>query len=108
MGLFFWKDNKKIDAFARAMADDLYSHVQPDIARDFLNGQAFKSKKKQQKVKQRFTGIINQMKQFRDANELGVYGKARMQMTFNKRLQELGYSVEDTNQLVEMILTRLG
>jgi hypothetical protein len=27
MGLFFWKDNRKIDSFAQAVADDLFSQT---------------------------------------------------------------------------------
>jgi hypothetical protein len=87
MGLFFWKDNRKIDAFAVAVADDLFSHVRPEDAAKHL--------------------IINQMRTFRDTNNLGVYGKARLQMKFNERLIELGYDVDDTNRLVDIILTRL-
>lgn len=107
MGLFFWKDNKKIDAFAVAVADDLFSHVRPEDARKHLQGEALKSRKKSRKIDERLAGIINQMRAFRDTNNLGVYGKARLQMKFNERLLELGYDVEDTNRLVDIILTRL-
>ena len=107
MGLFFWKDNKKIDAFAMAVADDLFSHVRPEDAKRHLRGEALKSKKKNRKIDERLAGIINQMRTFRDANKLGVYGKARLQMKFNERLLELGYDVDDTNRLVDIVLTRL-
>ena len=107
MGLFFWKDNRKIDAFAVAVADDLYSHVRPEDAKKHLQGEALKSRKKSRKIDERLAGIINQMRSFRDTHKLGVYGKARLQMKFNERLLELGYDVEDTNRLVDIILTRL-
>ena len=107
MGLFFWKNNKKIDAFANAVADDLYSHIQPHVAEQHLSGVAQKSKKKDYKIEQRLAGIVDQMRQFREANALGVYGKARLQMKFNERLQELGYDVAVTNKLVDIILLRL-
>ena len=107
MGILFWKDNRKIDAFAVAVADDLYSHVRPEDASQHLKGKALKSKKKNRKIDERLAGTINQMRSFRDANKLGVYGKARLQMKFNERLLELGYGVDDTNRLVDIILTRL-
>ena len=107
MGLFFWKDNRKIDAFAVAIADDLFSHVRPEDAKRHLQGEMVKSKKKSSKIDQRLAVIISQMKAFRDTNNLGVYGKARLQMKFNERLLELGFDVEDTNRLVDIILTRL-
>ena len=107
MGLFFWKDNKKIDAFANAVADDLYSHLQPKVAEQHFRGIAQKSKKKDHKIEQRLAGIVDQMRQFRQAHSLGVYGKARLQMKFNERLQELGYDVLVTNKLVDLILLRL-
>lgn len=108
MALFFWKNNKRIDAFAVAIADDLYSHVRPEDVQRHLRGEALKSKKKNQKIDQRLWGIVSQMQAFRDANQLGVYGKARLQMKFNERLLELGYEVEDTDRLVDIILTRLS
>ena len=107
MGLFFWKDNKKIDAFASAVADDLYSHLQPKVAEQHFRGIAQKSKKKDHKIEQRLAGIVDQMRQFRESNSLGVYGKARLQMKFKERLQELGYDVLVTNKLVDLILLRL-
>ena len=45
MGLFFWKDNGKIDLFAAALAEDLFSHVQPDVARQHFIGSSQDNKK---------------------------------------------------------------
>ena len=106
MGLFFWKDNKKIDAFANAVAEDLYSHIQPEIAEQHFQGFAQKNKKKQRKVEQIFFGISGQMQKFGAANSLGIYGKARLQKQFSDRLLELGYDVAVTNKIVETILLR--
>jgi hypothetical protein len=104
MGLLFWKDNKKIDAFANAVAEDLYSHIQPKIADQHFRGIAQQNKKKQRKIEQRLAGIIGQMQQFSAANSLSIYGKARLQKKFSDRLLELGYDVAATNKLVETIL----
>ena len=38
MGLFFWKNNGKIDGFAAALAEDLFSHVQPQVAKEHFTG----------------------------------------------------------------------
>ena len=56
-GLFFWKDNKKIDAFANAVAEDLYSHIQPEIAEQQFEGIAQQNRKKQRKIKKQSLGI---------------------------------------------------
>ena len=89
MNLFFWKDNRKIDMFAHAMAEDLYSYVQPDVARQFFRGASPANKKKQRKIEQKFSAIFGQMQQFSSTNSLGVYGKARLQKKFSDRLLEL-------------------
>ena len=104
MGLFFWKDNRKIDTFALAVADDLFSYVQPDIARDHVLGRGDFSKKKKAKIEQKFTDIILQIQRFSEAESLGVYGKARLQKQFNDRLEELGYPIEVVNKIAESFL----
>ena len=106
MGLFFWKDNRKIDMFARAMADDMFSYVQPDVAKAHFEGRSSQNKKKQRKVDQKLEATIAQMKQFIQSNSLGIYGKARLQKGFSDRLLELGYDAAITHRLVESILMR--
>jgi hypothetical protein len=106
MGIFFWKKTRIIDAFANAVAEDLFSHVQPEKARLHFYGSSSQSKKKNFKIEQKLFGVIKQMQQFREANSLGVYGKARLQMKFNERLQELGYDTSVTDKLDEIILLR--
>lgn len=105
MGLFFWKNNAKVDAFAAALADDLFSHVQPDKALDYFSGTS-DNKKKQRKIEQRLHALIGQMREFAATHSLGIYGKARLQKTFSDRLLELGYDESVTNKLVETILMR--
>jgi hypothetical protein len=104
MGLLFWKNNKDIDNFAQAVADDLFSYVQPDIARQHIAGRGDMSKKKKAKIEQKFTDIRLQIKRFSDSNSLGVYGKARLQKQFNDRLQELGYHIDVVNKITESFL----
>lgn len=106
MGLFFWKNNSKIDAFAFALAEDLFSHVQPDVAVQHFTGKTSDNKKKQHKVEQRFRALMGQMHEFNETNSLGIYGKARLQKTFSDRLLELGYDEAVTLRLVETIVMR--
>ena len=108
MGLFFWKDNRKIDTFAVAIADEMFSFIQPDVVRDMFEGTSQTNKKKRHKVEQRLSGVVNQMQQFSQANSLGIYGKARLQKQFSDRLLELGYDVDVTNKLVETIVLRVS
>ena len=104
MGLLFWKNNKAIDAFAQAVADDLFSYVQPDVARQHVKGRGDLSAKKKAKLDQKFTDIRLQMKRFAESESLGIYGKARLQKQFNDRLQELGYHVDVVNEITESFL----
>lgn len=106
MTLLFWKNNRKIDAFAQAVADDLFSYVQPDVARQYILGAGEIPKKKHAKVQQKFSDILLQMKRFSEANSLGVYGKARLQKRFNDRLEELGYATDVVNRIAESFLLR--
>jgi hypothetical protein len=106
MGIFFWKNNGKIDAFGVALAEDLFSHVQPDVARAHFtgHGSGVDNKKKQRKIEQRFHALVGQMQQFGNTNSLGIYGKARLQKSFGDRLLELGYDETVANKLVETIV----
>jgi hypothetical protein len=106
MGLFFWKDNNKIDSFALAVADELFSHVQPDNAREFFGGKPRLKKKQLLKIERKFNNTILQVQRFLDSNSLGIYGKARLQKQFNSRLAELGYEIEVVNRISELMLLR--
>lgn len=106
MGIFFWKRTKQIDAFARTVADHLFSYVQPDVAKDYLAGvyQKSKNKKQQRQVEQSLSMVITEFRRFIEAHGLGIYGKARLQQQFGDRLRELGYDAAVTNKLVEITL----
>jgi len=109
MGILFWKNNRMIDAFGAALAEDLFSHVQPEIARAHFAPDTearSESRKKHHKIEQRLRALITQMHQFSNANSLGVYGKARLQKSFGDRLLELGYDQAVATRLVESIVLR--
>jgi septation ring formation regulator EzrA len=103
MGLFFWKKNKAIDVFASALADELYSTLQPELARNSLENQ---SRKSQQKMERKLRDITTRVNQFRETNSLGVYGKARLHLIFTERLKTLGYDKRVAETLNEKILLR--
>lgn len=104
MKLFFWKRNKEIDQFARMVADELFSQVQPELMRDFFAGVA--NKKDSKSVESRLKGAEKQVAQFNIANKLGVYGKARLQLTILERLQELGYDKDIAKRVNDRMIMK--
>ncbi len=104
MGLFFWKENKEIDSVAKAVADDLFSYVRPEVARHHVFATGKLKKKQAPKIAQKFTDAFLQLQRFGQAKSLGVYGKARLQKTFNDRLEELGYDTDVVTKLAETML----
>ena len=104
MGLFFWKDNKKIDQFAQAIADELFSQVRPDNASRFFGGKSGLEKKQRRKIEQKFNDTLLQAQRFIASNSLGIYGKARLQKQFNDRLAELGYDSAVVSRISQSML----
>ena len=112
MPIFFWKKNRLIDEFAQHLADELYSNIQPAVAATFFDDQAAlidnKTRKKDQQLHQKvirsLNSVILQIQHFRELHSLGIYGKARLHMTFTERLKELGYSANITEQINKVIL----
>lgn len=92
------------------LADNFFSQLQPQIAIDyFRNTQQKKDKqanKRNIKSKNLLDQTAAQMITFRKDNSLGVYGKARLHMTFMNRLNELGYPEDITRQINEIIMLR--
>jgi hypothetical protein len=108
MGLFFWRKNRTIDVFASALADEFYSAVQPEAAKDYLTARSQQKKpdKLMKKIDRMLEDVVARVQQFRTANALGVYGKARLHLKFTERLKELGYDAKVASQLNEMLLLR--
>lgn len=111
MGLFFWKKNKEIDAFAKTLADDLYSRIQPGAMQLYF-GLASDAPKpltpqKTKEVQQRLHDMVMQAKQFKQLNKLGIYGKARLHMTFRERLAELAFAPEVVQKLDRILLLQV-
>ena len=109
MKLFFWKKNQAIDLFANNIANDLFSVAQPQLIKSYFSG-SLKEKKQIKNMKSVEANIFSaakQIQQFRATHSLGTYGKARLQLGFNKRLGELGYDAEVIRELNEFILVRI-
>lgn len=106
MQLFFWRKNKQIDTFASTLANDLYSAVQPDTALTYISGINEKSNKGDKKIDRRLQDLVFRIQEFRVQHSLGVYGKARLHLTFTERLKELGYEPKVAEKLNELILLR--
>ena len=104
MGIFFWKNNKQIDLFANALAEDLFSYIQPDVAQQYLFDSKNMPKKLLRKVDQRFNDVLLQVQRYSEANSLGIYGKARFQKTFNERLEELGFGAGLVKSIAKTML----
>ena len=60
MNLFFWKKNKVIDIFASTLANELYSLVQPQSAREYFTTSADdkQAKKAKKNIENKIHDII--------------------------------------------------
>lgn len=106
MMVFFWKKNKEIDLFANSIANDFYSRVQPELAQDYFVNRAEKSKKSVSIVERTIRDIAGKVQQFRASHSLGVYGKARLHLSFMERLKDLGYDNNLAKKINEIILIK--
>jgi hypothetical protein len=106
MNLLFWKNNNRIDVFASALADELYSLIQPQLAKDYFDTPANdkKARKTNKKIGGKLQDIIKQVDQFRITHSLGIYGKARLHMKFTERLEELGYDANIAKRINELVM----
>ena len=102
MGLFFWKKNKVIDEFATKVADEFYSRVLPNHAVKYFDGKT--DKKKSKEIESLLNTLVRDVNQFRDQESLGIYGKARLHLTFMERLKELGYNETTSKEINKVVM----
>ena len=109
MSIFFWKNNKAIDSFSNSLASELYSSVQADDMKKYFQASSkdIKKDKTLKNVEVTLLNSLKQLQQFRLTHSLGTYGKARLLMKFNERLDELGYDAATIKKLKELILIKL-
>ncbi len=101
---FLFGKNKAIDGFATQMADDLFSAIPQDVAQQYLGGKT--DKKKTKAADSRMHDLAIRFRQFKLNEKLGVYGKARLHLTFMTRLESLGYDENLTKKINEVILLK--
>ena len=108
MGLFFWKNNKTIDAFANTSANSLFSAMQPQAAQAYLtdNMDDRQAKKFGKTLDRAIKDQVNKINEFKRQHSLGVYGKARLHMKLRERLAELGYSSDVAVKIDQMIMIK--
>lgn len=109
MNIFFWKKNTAIDAFANSSASELYSNLGPEQASAYFKATK-KDIKKEKSLKQSEVILFNslkEMQQFRVTHALGAYGKARLLLKFNERLEELGYDSRVIEGIKDLILLKM-
>lgn len=86
MGLFGMISSKEVDAFAKALAQDIAKRYPPSL-------DAAKEKRiSQSRISKVLEEAYGRAIRFRDEKRLGVYKKARLGNTFRWELKELGYS----------------
>lgn len=111
MKLFFWKDNFMIDNFAKQLADDCFGSTPPPLLSAYFDPpvDAEKTKKsnaQRDATERRLYDMALKVVQFKQQMKLGIYGKARLLMTFQERLVELGYEQTQAERLGRHLLRR--
>ncbi|HYE36626.1 hypothetical protein [Methylocaldum sp.] len=101
--MFGWfKKNKELDVFAKTLAQDIAKRYPP----------AMDSTKEKKISVNRLSRILedsyNKAQQYKQANKLGVYRKARLGNNFRWELKELGYSSEFIDTATEGLVVYLS
>jgi hypothetical protein len=109
MSIFFWKKNIEIDAFANSLASELYSNLGPEQVSAYFKAtkQEIKRDKLFKQVEMILFNSLKEMQQFRVTHALGTYGKARLLLKFNERLEELGYDNKAINGIKDLVLLKM-
>jgi hypothetical protein len=114
MKLFFWENNRAVDEFAKALADDMFSRIQPSTVSDYfaevsgvpllhkLTPQKQKLQKKE--VEDKIKEAVLKVQQFKSTQSIGIYRKARLHLVFTERLKELGFDADIAQEINRTIL----
>lgn len=97
-GLF---DTKKVDDFARSLAQDLSRRFPPASEARTDKGAA-------NQLAVVTEGLYARALRFHQENKLGVYRKAKLGNTFRWQLQELGYSAGFIDNVTKGLVVRLA
>ena len=105
--LWFGRKNREITAFARSLAEEIFSNL-PPVLIEKQNDQ--KDKKGARQAKQRFQTVlddtVSHTRQFKQHNRLKVYGKAKFHLELTNRLKSLGYDAELADKINRYIMVR--
>lgn len=105
MELFFWKKNRSVDQFAKTLADELFSYLQPAVAESYFAAAPGKLPAARVKdLERRIKDTVLKVKHFKEQQSLGVYRKARLHLVFTERLKELGFSEPVAREINKVIL----
>lgn len=103
MGLFGLVSGKRVDEFAKSLAQDLAKRYPPAL--DQEGGQKLSQKRLTAILEDAYGKAVD----FKKQHKLGVYKKARLGNTFRWELKEMGYSekfVETATEGLIVYITR--
>ncbi|HSC75052.1 MAG TPA: hypothetical protein VLB90_02305 [Pseudomonadales bacterium] len=109
MEMFFWKKNRLVDQFAKTLADDLFSYLQPAVVEGYFAKAAGKAAGKLPAaqiadLERRIKDVVLKVQHFKTQQSLGIYRKARLHLIFTERLKELGFSEPVAQEINKIIL----
>lgn len=102
MGIFFWRDNKKHDEFARTLADEFIKRFPNDAAHSVPN------RKNRQQLDKVIINLHAKASNYSQEYNLGLYSKARVANTFKWSLKEAGYNPEFIDDITKDIVKTMS
>jgi hypothetical protein len=94
--------NEAIDAFSRDLVRELTERYTREMDTRALDT------KSERKLGRALNKVYSKARDFRDAHDLGVYGKARLGNTFKWELKELGYGEAFVEDATKGLVVSLG
>ncbi|MCW5623788.1 MAG: hypothetical protein KIT73_03615 [Burkholderiales bacterium] len=99
--MFGWFDTKKVDDFARSLAQDLARRFPP-------TSEARTDKGAANQLAVVTEGLYARALRFHQENRLGVFRKAKLGNVFRWQLKELGYSERFIESVTKGLVVRLA
>lgn len=99
--LFGWFDTRKVDDFARNLAQDLSRRFPP-------SSEARTDKGAEHQLSVIVESLYMRALRFHEENRLGVFRKAKLGNTFRWQLTELGYSSGFVAKVTEGLVKKLA
>jgi len=101
MSIFFWRDNKALDAFSVSLANGFHRKFPPQKIAEMGA-----SRNARRLIEREVESILNKLAQYKKEQQAGIYKAARLQNTFTYRMKELGYPEEIIKMFSQLILTK--